>query len=62
MTPIAILTTEGGRSKKGVVSQVLYPDYAVLDGDLTLTVPPAVTAATGIDAMVHAIEAFTCGT
>ena len=37
----------------------LYADYAVLDGDLTLSLPPAITAATGIDAMVHAIEAYT---
>lgn len=57
VTPIAIITT-GEAEKKGVVSPLLLPDMAVLDADLTLGLPPAVTAATGIDAMVHAIEAY----
>ncbi len=43
----------------GVVSPALYPDVALLDSDLTLGLPPRLTAMTGIDAMVHAIEAFT---
>ncbi|MEO6699606.1 MAG: iron-containing alcohol dehydrogenase [Paraperlucidibaca sp.] len=58
VTPIAILTTPSDE-KKGVVSSCLYPDIAVLDSTLTLGLPPAITAATGIDAMVHAIEAYT---
>ena len=58
VTPISIVTTGAGE-KKGVVSPPLLPDWAVLDADLTLGLPPHVTAATGIDAMVHAIEAFT---
>ncbi|WP_313055936.1 iron-containing alcohol dehydrogenase [Pseudomonas lopnurensis] len=58
VTPIAIVTT-GETTKMGVVSPLLLPDLAVLDADLTLGLPPAVTAATGIDAMVHAIEAYT---
>jgi alcohol dehydrogenase class IV len=58
VTPIAIVTT-GAAEKKGVVSRQLLPDYAVLDASLTTGLPAAVTAATGIDAMVHAIEAFT---
>lgn len=58
VTPISILTTPADE-KKGVVSSVLYPDLAVLDSTLTLGLPPAITAATGIDAMVHAIEAYT---
>jgi alcohol dehydrogenase class IV len=57
VTPIAIVTT-GAAEKKGVVSPVILPDVALLDANLTLGLPPAVTAATGIDAMVHAIEAF----
>ncbi len=57
-TPIAILTV-GGAEKKGIVSPALYADWAVLDADLTLALPRHVTAATGIDAMVHAIEAYT---
>lgn len=58
VTPISIVTTGAGE-KKGVVAPVLIPDVAVLDADLTLGLPAPVTAATGIDAMVHAIEAFT---
>lgn len=58
VTPISIVTTGEGE-KKGVVSPVLLPDWAVLDAELTLGLPSAVTAATGIDAMVHAIEAYT---
>jgi alcohol dehydrogenase class IV len=58
VTPIAIVTT-GETTKMGVVSPLLLPDLALLDADLTLGLPAAVTAATGIDAMVHAIEAYT---
>jgi alcohol dehydrogenase class IV len=58
VTPISIVTTADGE-KKGVVSPVLLPDWAVLDADLTIGLPPAVSAATGIDAMVHALEAYT---
>lgn len=58
VTQISIITT-GETSKMGVVSPLLLPDLALLDADLTLGLPPAVTAATGIDAMVHAIEAYT---
>lgn len=58
VTPISIVTT-GASEKKGVVSPVLLPDFAVLDAELTVKLPAHVTAATGVDAMVHAIEAFT---
>ncbi len=58
VTNIAIVTT-GETSKMGVVAPQLYADLAVLDATLTLGLPSMVTAATGIDAMVHAIEAFT---
>jgi alcohol dehydrogenase class IV len=58
VTPISIVTTPT-QEKRGVVSRRLLPDVALLDANLTLGLPPAVTAATGIDAMVHAIEAFT---
>jgi alcohol dehydrogenase class IV len=58
VTPISIVTTPTSE-KKGVVSPLLYPDLALLDATLTLGLPAAVTAATGIDAMVHAIEAYT---
>jgi alcohol dehydrogenase class IV len=58
VTPIAIVTTPT-TEKKGVVSPKLLPDWAILDPELTVGLPPHVTAATGIDAMVHAIEAYT---
>lgn len=57
-TPIAIVTTPDDQ-KKGVVSDWLYPDLALLDATLTLGLPPRATAMTGIDAMVHAVEAYT---
>lgn len=58
VTAVAIVTT-GNTTKAGIVSEMLYPDIAILDAQLTLSLPSSVTAATGIDAMVHAIEAFT---
>ena len=58
VTPISIVTT-GATTKMGVVSPQLYADLAILDAELTVGLPPKVTAATGIDAMVHAIEAYT---
>ena len=58
VTTISIVTVSESE-KKGVVSPYLLPDLALLDAELTLGLPPHVTAATGIDAMVHAIEAFT---
>ena len=57
VTPISIVTT-GASEKMGVVSPLLLPDLALLDPELTLGLPAHVTAATGIDAMVHAIEAY----
>lgn len=59
VTPIAILSDEGEKLKKGVVSPHLFPRCALLDPELTLGLPPAVTAATGMDALIHAIEAYT---
>ncbi|WP_439106818.1 iron-containing alcohol dehydrogenase [Congregibacter sp.] len=58
VTPVAIVTT-GETTKAGVSSAVLLPDIAVLDADLTLGLPSHITAMTGVDAMVHAIEAYT---
>ena len=57
VTPVSIITV-GEEEKRGVSSPVILPDIAVLDPDLTLGLPPAITAATGVDAMVHAIEAY----
>ena len=57
VTPVSIITV-GAEEKRGVSSAVILPDIAVLDAELTLGLPPAITAATGVDAMVHAIEAY----
>jgi alcohol dehydrogenase class IV len=58
VTNVAVLTT-GATSKRGIAADPLYADMAILDPDLTLGLPRHPTAYTGIDAMVHAIEAFT---
>lgn len=58
VTPISIVTT-GETTKTGIVSPVLFADVAILDATFTQYLPAATTAATGIDAMVHAIEAYT---
>lgn len=58
VTNISIVTT-GATTKMGIVAPQLFADLAILDAELTLGLPVAVTAATGIDAMVHAIEAYT---
>lgn len=57
VTPVAILTV-GGEEKRGVSSPIILPDIALLDAELTVGLPASITAATGVDAMVHAIEAY----
>ena len=57
-TPISVITV-GGSLKLAVNSAPLAADWAVLDAELTLGLPRTVTAATGIDAIVHAVEAYT---
>lgn len=56
-TPVAVVTRPD-HSKRGVVCRQMLPDVAVLDGALTIGLPPAITAMTGVDAIVHAVEAF----
>ncbi|AYO54051.1 iron-containing alcohol dehydrogenase [Acinetobacter wuhouensis] len=58
VTPISIVTT-GETTKTGIVAPILYADVAILDATFTTGLPAHITAATGIDAMVHAIEAYT---
>lgn len=58
VTPISVVTT-GEHTKMGVSDRTLFADLAILDATLTTGLPRHGTAATGIDAMVHAIEAYT---
>ncbi len=58
VTPISIITMDD-KEKKGVSSKYILPDLAILDPLLTIDLPANITASTGIDAMVHAIEAYT---
>ncbi|CAB1075843.1 Alcohol dehydrogenase (EC [Olavius algarvensis Delta 1 endosymbiont] len=59
VTPIAILSDHTEKLKKGIVSPQLFPAVALLDPELTLGLPGPVTAATGMDALIHAIESYT---
>jgi len=59
VTPIAILSDTKEKLKKGIVSSYLFPEVAIIDPKLTVGLPPSVTAFTGMDALTHAIEAYT---
>ena len=59
VTPIVILSDLEEKLKKGIVSSYLLPTVALLDPELTIGLPPKITAATGMDALIHAIEAYT---
>ncbi len=58
VTNISILSDKEAQLKKGIVSDYLLPDVAIVAPEMTLTMPPSVTAASGVDALVHAIEAY----
>ncbi len=60
VTPNAIVKDKKKEWKKGIVSPYLIPDLLILDPELTFSVPPKITAETGIDAFTHAIECFIC--
>ena len=60
VTPNAIVKDKKKEWKKGIVSPYLIPDLVILDPELTFSVPPKITAETGIDAFTHAIECFIC--
>jgi alcohol dehydrogenase len=59
VTSIAVLSDEVADLKRGVVSDFLLADHAVIDPQLCLTLPPGPTAYTGMDTLTHAIEAYT---
>jgi alcohol dehydrogenase class IV len=58
VTPISVITIEDG-TKLAVNARALTADFAILDAELTVGLPRHVTAATGIDAIVHAVESYT---
>lgn len=59
ITPNALFYVPEARDKKAIVSPHIIPDVAIIDPMLTLSVPPAVTAATGMDTLSHAVESYT---
>lgn len=60
VTMVAVVSDPDTGLKLPFTSYFLLPNAAVLDPRMTLTLPPSITAATGMDAMTHAIEAYTC--
>lgn len=59
VTFTAVFTNRAAKTKGGINSRFLYPTLALLDPELTLSLPPQVTAQTGMDALTHAMEAYT---
>lgn len=59
VSPNAILVDNSDGQKKGIISPYLVPDVVIVDPLLTISVPPSITAATGIDALTHCLEAYT---
>ena len=59
VSPNAILVDESDGQKKGIISPFLVPDIVYVDPLLTVSVPPSITAATGLDALTHCLEAYT---
>ena len=58
-SPNAILVDDADKQKKGIISPFLVPDLVYVDPLLTISVPASITAATGIDALTHCLEAYT---
>ncbi|MBW2122932.1 MAG: iron-containing alcohol dehydrogenase, partial [Deltaproteobacteria bacterium] len=58
VSPASLITNVHKKTKLALFSFYLYPNLAIIDPEMTLTCPPALTAATGMDALVHNIEAF----
>lgn len=58
VSPVAIFTFSDEKVKKGIVSPLITPDAAIVDPELTHGLPPKVTADTGMDALIHAVESF----
>jgi len=59
VSPNAILIDDADNQKKGIISPFLVPDVVILDPELTVSLPAPITAATGLDALTHCLEAYT---
>ncbi|NLT03943.1 MAG: iron-containing alcohol dehydrogenase [Bacteroidales bacterium] len=59
VSPNAILLDEASEEKRGVISHYLVPDVCYIDPELTVSLPPRLTAETGMDALCHCVEALT---
>jgi alcohol dehydrogenase len=60
VTMVAVIKDHEKHQKMLFVSYFLLPDVSIVDSRMTLSLPPAITAATGMDALSHAVEAYTC--
>jgi alcohol dehydrogenase len=60
VTMVAVISDSESGAKLPFTSYFLLPNAAILDPRMTLTLPPSITAATAMDAMTHAVEAYTC--
>jgi alcohol dehydrogenase len=60
VTLVAVIADHARKLKMMFASYFLLPDIAVLDPRMTMSLPPAITAATAMDALTHAVEAYTC--
>ena len=60
VTMVAVIKDHERHQKMLFVSHFLFPDVSIVDSRMTLSLPPAITAATGMDALSHAVEAYTC--
>ncbi len=60
VTSAAVIYDRKNKTKLAFASGLLFPDIAILDPKMTVTMPPKITAATGMDALTHAVEAYYC--
>jgi len=58
LTPFAVINVEKAQVKTAMAGEAIFPKVAICDPELTYSVPPRVTAATGIDVLCHALEAY----
>ncbi|MGM0112152.1 iron-containing alcohol dehydrogenase [Enterococcus sp. DIV0187] len=59
ISPHAVITNTKLRKKSDIQEKIFYPDYVVMDSSVLMSLPENITADTGVDALTHAVEAFT---